>query len=80
MNGILVVFPVEVGTSLYGYLYSVSFGVELSQTVHHFQTSSVIESDEPAGKLLGRIVVKRRRVRFSLIPHTNIYNNSCEKY
>lgn len=28
MNGILVVFPVEVGTSLYGYLYWVSFGVE----------------------------------------------------
>lgn len=28
MNGILVVFPVEVGTSLYGYLYPVSFGVE----------------------------------------------------
>ena len=27
MNGILVVFPVEVGTSLYGYLYPVSFGV-----------------------------------------------------
>ena len=28
MNGILVVFPAEAGTSLYSYFYPVSFGVE----------------------------------------------------
>lgn len=28
MNGTLVVFPAEAGTSLYSYFYPVSFGVE----------------------------------------------------